>query len=283
MWRGHFSEGRTWLEQALAISPQGPIRARVIALSEAGDLAYQQDDSGAAARFATALSLARELGDRQLISLNLSGLGNLALINGNLDQAAAAYGEQLVLDQERGDQQELAGVLSNLSIVAARQGNLGRAADLLDEAASLGQGLSAGVMTTVLSNRGHIKLAQGKWTEAVGDLCSSLSGSLAGGLRAGSVFEALAGLAAVAEVRGQYERAARLFGAIDVLVANLGASLDPIFPDLINRAVTGTRDALRVESFARHHTAGAALTLEEAVAEALALADEITGEAMSER
>jgi hypothetical protein len=72
----------------------------------------------------------------------------------------------------------------------------------------------------------------------------------------------------VAGVQGQPERAARLFGATDVLRAALGLPVRPADRRRYDRDVSAVRAALGAETFAAAWAAGRALSLEQAIAEA---------------
>ena len=77
---------------------------------------------------------------------------------------------------------------------------------------------------------------------------------------------------------GQPERAARLFGAADVLRESVGVPLPANERADHERYVDAVRAALGDESFAAAWDAGRALRLDEAIAEALALAQELAAE-----
>ncbi|MFN2569027.1 MAG: tetratricopeptide repeat protein [Candidatus Dormibacteria bacterium] len=75
--RGHFHEGRDWLESALSGGERAPAPLRAKALWGAGFLALMLNDDAAALRMLEASrSLSRAAGDRQLEARNLLLLGN---------------------------------------------------------------------------------------------------------------------------------------------------------------------------------------------------------------
>jgi hypothetical protein len=81
---------------------------------------------------------------------------------------------------------------------------------------------------------------------------------------------AMAGLAEVAAVQGRPRRAARLLGAVETLRATTPAAsrmLSVLAPT--ERAVRAARDAMGEEAFAAARAEGAALSPEQAIAEAL--------------
>jgi DNA-binding NarL/FixJ family response regulator len=69
---------------------------------------------------------------------------------------------------------------------------------------------------------------------------------------------------------GQPERAARLYGAAEALREAIGIPLPPYHRPEYEREVAVTREALGEDRFAAAYAAGRALSIDEAVAEALA-------------
>jgi non-specific serine/threonine protein kinase len=90
-----------------------------------------------------------------------------------------------------------------------------------------------------------------------------------------SVAYCLHGLAAVAELHGRSENAARVLGAADALRETIGASLAPFEQGMHDRTARAARVALGQAQFDAAWTAGRALSLDEAVAYALEAAAEV--------
>jgi hypothetical protein len=84
------------------------------------------------------------------------------------------------------------------------------------------------------------------------------------------------GLAVLASRRGQPVTAARLFGAAAGLRTTSGTAPRPVNVAWYEPSVVAVREALGAAAFAATWEAGAALSLDEAVAEALAVTDERT-------
>jgi hypothetical protein len=76
-------------------------------------------------------------------------------------------------------------------------------------------------------------------------------------------------LAAVAVAQAQRERAARLFGTAEELRAAMGALLPPAERAEHDRAAAAIRTALGAAAFAAAWAEGRAMSLDEAVADAL--------------
>jgi len=79
----------------------------------------------------------------------------------------------------------------------------------------------------------------------------------------------LEGLAATAAAEGRAERAARLFGATENWRSLVGFPLPPTHHTIYERDIATARAQLGDDAFAAAWAAGKALTLEQAIAEAL--------------
>jgi predicted ATPase/transcriptional regulator with XRE-family HTH domain len=136
--RGLFSEGRTFLEQALAKSKgiEAPIRVR--ALMAAASLADSQDDTDRAeALCKESLALCRELGDTGGIAVSLRLLGTIAHRRNNLVEAYALTEEALALFREVGDKDGIAWSLADSAHRVSHQGEYARGIALHEEALAL--------------------------------------------------------------------------------------------------------------------------------------------------
>ena len=90
-----------------------------------------------------------------------------------------------------------------------------------------------------------------------------------------SLLSAMVGLAGVAMTRGQAERAARLLGAMEAARDAVGIKRWDNWLHA-ERITAETRAALEPAAFERARSTGAALSLEEAVTEAVTFANEVT-------
>jgi predicted ATPase/DNA-binding CsgD family transcriptional regulator len=138
--RGYFSEGRSWLEQALT-DKQAPAIAssfRAKALMAATTLASMQGDfSGAQAPGREALALYRELEDARAVASALYLLGGIAWAQGDLTQARALAEEALELARQSGKQSSVAWALFRLARLLTEQGEYARGAALLEESLAM--------------------------------------------------------------------------------------------------------------------------------------------------
>ncbi|HEY3227848.1 MAG TPA: tetratricopeptide repeat protein [Roseiflexaceae bacterium] len=190
---------------------------------------YEGDGAAARACYEEGLSLARALKDRTLIALALNNLGEVARWQGDYDQAATIYAESLQLHQDLGNKSEIPRLLHNLGYVALRRGDTAQAQTHFWHSIDIFEELGM--------NRG--------------------------------VAEGLAGLAALAAVKRQPERAARLWGAAEALHETIGTPTWPADGIEHDRYQKIVRTQLDERTFAAAWAAGRALTPEQVIAEAL--------------
>ncbi len=131
---GHWSEGQSFLRQALVGSEGITVPVRAKALSAAAHLALKQGvyaQGGALAE--ESLLLYRELGDTAGIAFSLYLLGNVAWLKGNYAAARSLTGEALACWREVGDQENAAWSLFHLAILTIEQGEYSRGHALFEE------------------------------------------------------------------------------------------------------------------------------------------------------
>jgi predicted ATPase len=143
LWRfwnvhGHWSEGRAFLERALAESKGVAVPVQVKALRAAAKLADNQGDTDRAeALYEERLALCRGLGDTGGMALSLRILGTIAYGKGNLGVAYSRTEEALALYREVGDKEGIAQSLAEIAHVLREQGEYARAIALHEEALAL--------------------------------------------------------------------------------------------------------------------------------------------------
>ena len=274
---GHVSEGKAWLEQALAADDGGPTAARAEALvglnmllwwspggfdraeqllveseevaraaGDAGALAYARLHQGYVAVYQGDLARAVARGEECLSTagaiaqgFSLNGarwvLARASLAQGENERAADLYAQLLASARAEGDEISVVNSLIGQAILAERHGETERALTGFVEAARLCQGPG---------NRIHAS-------------------------------ECLDWAAMMAAPR-QPEAAVRLFAAADALrAAAVGGP--PVLVFVADRSrheqtLAAVRAALGAERFAQAWGAGAALTFDKAIAEAMVLA-----------
>jgi DNA-binding CsgD family transcriptional regulator len=144
--RGYWSEGRGWLEQALAGAPDASPLVRAIALAGAGKIAVEQGDFvEARRRFETSLALAQQSGDERVAARALESLGVVASNLSEFDRAVELFEEALIRLRALSDQTAIGCCLCHLGLVADRQAQHERAIACYEEALPLAR--SAGDQT----------------------------------------------------------------------------------------------------------------------------------------
>ncbi len=136
---GHLSEGRNFLERALAAGESGGVSpAGAKALFTAANLAFVQSDyERAVALSEGSLAVCRELGDKRGIALSLYPLGNVAWTRGNMAVARTMKEEALALFRELDDKGFVAWSLFSLALLDSSQGEYVKACTLFEESLTI--------------------------------------------------------------------------------------------------------------------------------------------------
>jgi predicted ATPase/class 3 adenylate cyclase len=136
--RGHFGEGRRWLESALSENQEAPAPLRAKTLNGAGNLAWAQGDfERAELLHKEALGLFRESADIGGVAFTLGRLGQIPQSRGDYHRAAELFEESLSLFREVGDVWGIPSALYWLGSVTYAQGHTARAKALYEEGLSL--------------------------------------------------------------------------------------------------------------------------------------------------
>ncbi|HWQ11215.1 MAG TPA: tetratricopeptide repeat protein [Roseiflexaceae bacterium] len=260
-----------YLREALAISRAIRDQFRTAwCLSILGFATFVRGDLDAARGFSEeGLALFRALGIRDKVAWALPDLGLILQTQGDYARSEEIFAEALVGASEAGDRYTISSILNYQGQGALTQGDHARAEALFAESLALRRKLGdRRGSTAVLANLSRATLARGDVarTRALIVECLALAREL--GYQQGFSW-GLGEAAALASFQGQAEQAARLLGAAETLRE---ASNIPIWPDdraRYEQIVAAVRAALGDEDFAAAWSAGAALTLEQAVAEAL--------------
>jgi predicted ATPase/DNA-binding CsgD family transcriptional regulator len=175
--RGHLSEGRHWLDTAVAQSEEAPSALRVRVLCGAGWMANVQGSPAQAELFFHGgLTLARELGDTRGVAMALSGIGRAAHLRGEQTRATTCYEEGLALFRSLGDTKEIGWSLQRLGLLAQEQRDYNRATALLEEslAGFQSDGFVWGVTWSLVA-LGNVALEGGDYARATELYQSSVS------------------------------------------------------------------------------------------------------------
>ncbi len=285
---------------------------RAKALHHLGNMDYDLGDyAQAQARYDASLAIRRELGDRGGVAASLNGLGLVAACTGDYARARALHEEALAIRRSLDDRQGLGNSLSNLGNVAKDERDFKRARALLEEALAVRQAMGdIGAVAYAYLNLGDLARAETRQMDArplferslalfwqVGDKLGigyalHRLGLVATGPGQGEraarfaesmtlrrelgdrhgVAECMEGLAAVAAAIGNGQDAVRLMAAADALREAIGAPRPPSEEAEHRRRGASARVALGESAFAAASAAGRALSLEQALADALAIA-----------
>jgi tetratricopeptide (TPR) repeat protein len=108
------------------------------------------------------LALYREFGDTAGVSDALNGLGQVAYLQGDYEQAASYFEKSLSLRREQGDSRGAGAILDNLGQTALAQGDIVRAKALLVESLSLFHAQYKEGISWVLQHLGDVAGAAGQ-------------------------------------------------------------------------------------------------------------------------
>jgi predicted ATPase/DNA-binding SARP family transcriptional activator len=135
--RGHWQEGRGWLEKALSqMTP--PTRERALASQGAGALAWRQGDYDAAQQhYEASLETARAINDPQRIAAALHSLGILSMTQDKNAAARAFFEECLAIFRGLEDRRGIASTLANLGLVTTYEKDFPAARAFMEESLTL--------------------------------------------------------------------------------------------------------------------------------------------------
>jgi predicted ATPase/DNA-binding SARP family transcriptional activator len=225
---------------------------------------------GAVAHYEEVLSIRRAQGDRAGIAAALHNLGRIAMYRGDLQRAVALLDESLAFRAAVGDRYEYAWTLVVLAEAVYFAGDPSRAATLVGELYALCAELDEDWgLAAACYLRGRLAHDRGAVVEALDDFrrCMTLFRTLGYQSGLADVFECWAACAVACD---DFLHAARFLGAAHGLRGSIGESLAPYAVDAHERTLQRVRDGLDEQGFARAWSAGAALSPDAAVADALA-------------
>jgi predicted ATPase/DNA-binding CsgD family transcriptional regulator len=270
--RGHLREGATRLHNALATAESPPSAAKGHVLNWAAIFAISMGNIEASSTFSQeALAVWNVVGDPGGRATALYNLGEVEEHYLRRDEAAALFDQAAAIYRDLGLLGDLGRALLLRGGVAYAQGDVDRARMIEEEAAALFRHVGAprwiGQTEWLL---GMFAASQGRFPEAARYYHQSLR-TLIDAADVVWLFKPLAGLAAVAVENGDAESAARLLGAVDMMLLSTGGHLYPLHRPMYEQADTAARAALGLERFTAFHSAGGRLALADLVAEAAAI------------
>jgi predicted ATPase/DNA-binding SARP family transcriptional activator/DNA-binding CsgD family transcriptional regulator len=273
--RARFLEGSAWLGAALRQRGRADVAtdtaARTKILSEAGTFAWHRGDYEYAIELhGEALALYRELGDDGGVAFAILCLGTQYLDKGDLERSAPFFEEALATSRKIGERRTIAMAMRNLAEVARQKGEYERAKSLGMECLSLYKEL--GDDLRVARTVGWMGLLT-FWS---GDDQDLAEGFLKEGLALNREIESweyvaycLEGFAGLAGARAQGVRAARLWGAAEVLRTNIGAPPTPETRPYYEPSMATARALLGESAWKAAFAEGSAMSAQEAAEYAL--------------
>jgi predicted ATPase/DNA-binding SARP family transcriptional activator len=249
--RGHLTEGRSCLEDALAAAPDAPALVLAKAHRGAGILAHRQGDYQRAREYLeSSLSAYADAGDIAQVARATSNLGNIAVAQGAYEEASQLFDRAATLAGDVGDQYVAAAALSNAADLAETLGDYGRAEELARRSVPLLRAIGDEQATAVaLQNLGSAELRQGRPDEARSSLLESLEISHRIGATE-TVAYALESLGELEVAQDNRRAAAHLLGLAQRLREELGLSMRPTEKTIHDRLIESLGGAAFDEIFA---------------------------------
>jgi predicted ATPase len=267
--RGYWSEGRRWLESALAASTESDPRLRFDALWGAGLLAVWQGDlerGRAASDELLAHAAETDFTRARAVGVNIAGL--VAIKRGDWDSAAQLHAECARLARELGDSWLLSIAVNNLGFVALSRGEYERALKLFEESLSIGkERQDQDLLARAFMNLGFTTLMLGDIERAR----SLLHDALIAGRDIGNVEAFTYGFVGLGATyaRDDAARAARLIARADMLCEETASDLAQFEGRVRDETEAELRARLGDNAYATVYAEGRALALEDALALAL--------------
>jgi non-specific serine/threonine protein kinase len=264
--RGHWQEGRRWLEEALAAGNE-PSPERLKALENTHYFAYLQGDTERARMLLEELlPLARRLEDRPMIALALNGLANLASSEGDNDRATMLYEESLDFCEGEHDSVH---PLFGLGVRAFLRSDYKRARTFFERSITIGRTFKDDYeVAEDLALLATVAAFEGDEQDALTLLRESITLARKLDSRPALVSRCLPALAALRSLQGDAEAAVRIMGASEALREEMGSLGRSLGQDIKRRIVEASQSKLAEEQVAAAFEEGRTLTLDEALADA---------------
>ena len=270
--RGHWREARMRLERALERGGEASETVLPAVMQGAAFFAWRLGDNTRTNELgAEGLALCRRLDDKPNMALMLMWLGIAAIRALDYERATGFFGECVEVARGLGDTWTAALATAQAGIVARHLGDCNRAIVLHNESLAVTRRLGDG-FTTVYNfrNLGNDTLQLGDYARAESYFLEGLKlGGQAAHHAPWVTEECVEGLAQVACGQGRYERAARLFGAVDRLFQIIGHRRSTRDQTGVEERIASARRGLGDAAFEKAWADGQAMTIEQAVDYAL--------------
>jgi len=269
--RGHLDEGLGRLERLLAIPGTLNASIRVVALNGAGNLAWTTGNlDRAEALLNEALTLGQALDEESSRASTLYQLAKVAADRGHADEAVHLAGQAREIWKRQRDPWGTAVVLNLLGELRRERGNWTKAHELYEDSLRLFVELDdTRGRAIVTHNLAILAVARDDLRTAADLHRAILPLKLQLGDREGIVCS-LIDLAELGGRRGERAQAALLCGAAEAERARIKAILPAYERSIYSTTVSTTRQAMGESAFEVAFTAGSSITVEAAVAAAIA-------------
>ena len=265
--RGYISEGRRWLDSLLVRGQSLPPVLKGQALNGAGRLAVRQGDYATAeVMLQESLAIKRALSDKTGEMDVLDNLGLAAIYQDDLASAQSYFEQSLPGWRSLGNKQGMITALNRLGLTMRYKNDFARAETLYEECLALAREVhSTYYVSAALHNLGHVEHHRGNDARAHALLVESLLIARQLGDRP-SIAVSLVDVAGVWAAQGQPERAARLFGASQVLRDYLQAIMYPAQRRAYERDLALAASQLDKEKWEAAWAQGRSMAFEDAFA-----------------
>jgi tetratricopeptide (TPR) repeat protein len=272
--QGDYTAGETYFADSLKLYQElEDVSSSAFVLSRMGWLARERGDTTTARlRLEESLATFRKLGDTANIAESLNPLGEVLVMQEDTVGATRLLEESLTLSRKLRDSNGIGWALNHLGHVAQLQGEYERATRLHQESLPFFREVGPGWIGIPWAHQGlgETALAQGDSTLAATHLVEALGLFHDLGDRVG-VSWCLAGIAGVAALDEEPERAAWLWGAAEALREFIGAREAPVSHATHERLKTEVRKQLGEAMFNAKWAEGQKASVDQAVDEAQGL------------
>lgn len=271
--QGDPARARALCEEAVTLlREQGDQWGTAVALMGLGIAIRDQEEFDLArAQIQEGVSIFRTLGDEQGISDGLHHLGMVAYRQGEYEDANRCFDGALAIRRRIGSRSNMAYSLHCLGFVTLNLGDALRAKHFLEQGEALFRDLGDknGIGLSLLYD-GHVAFFQ----DDISAAHAFYSEALAIARRVGPIWTqglCLFGLACVAALQDQPERAARLWGAAEAQMGKASSFFDAADRRLYDRAVAGANAQLGKTVFEQLRAEGKEMPLDQAIEYALSI------------
>jgi predicted ATPase/class 3 adenylate cyclase len=276
LWRywqltGSLREADAWFAQLIERAGRpGPVAARAKAMQGAGGIAYWQNDLARSRKlYEESVALYRQLDDRAGLASALNDLAYLPMLQGEIPLALQLFTEARDLFNELGDTWLSALAEMNIASTNFFAGNLDAARETIEAVIPIIRERGDRFwLTEAVTGLGQLEQLTGRYAAARGHYAESLQLALEAGTipQVAMVLEPLSNVDAA---EGNHRRAVELWAAAQAIKERVGGGAPSEMMQTVDPRPAAV-EAIGEEAVAQAWEAGQALTIERAVAHALA-------------